>query len=196
MGDPVSSRAGSRGPFPSAHPRAPGMKPFLAALLLLAPVLSACDSNDDGESDLTITQTVVAASDLTTLEAAVIRAGLDDDLGGTGPFTVFAPTDPAFTALLAQLEATPEQLLARSDLAAILRLHVVAGRYRAADLQVGQRLTTLNGQTLTVVASGSGLGLDTQDAGAEANATITATDIETSNGVVHKIGSVLLPVAP
>ncbi|MEM1116802.1 MAG: fasciclin domain-containing protein, partial [Bacteroidota bacterium] len=139
---------------------------------------------------------VVDDTQLSTLEAAVIEAGLDDDLGSDGPFTVFAPTDAAFQSLLEDLDATADDLLARDDLADILRLHVVVGRtLEAGDLDPGDQITTLNGETLTVVATagGSGLGLDTEDPDTEANATIVDTDIEASNGIVHKIGTVLLP---
>ena len=172
------------------------MKTFpLAALLLLAPAFSACDSNDDPPpAQATITATVVADAQLTLLETAVIRAGLDDDLAGTGPFTVFAPSDAAFAALLTELDVTLEQLLANQALlSSVLTTHVVSGERLAASLTAGTRLTTLNGEVLTVVAVGSGLGLDTEDAGAAANATITATNIDASNGVVHKIDAVLLP---
>ncbi len=166
----------------------------LAALVLLAPAFSACDSGDDpAPAQVTITAAVVADAQLTTLEAAVVQAGLADDLAGTGPFTVFAPTDAAFATLLTQLNVTPAQLLARADLAAILTAHVVSGERLAASLAVGQTLTTLEGERLTVVAVGAGLGLDTEDAGTAANATITTTDIDASNGVVHKINAVLLP---
>ena len=139
-------------------------------------------------------RTVVASSQFSTLEAAVIEAGLDDDLDSDGPFTVFAPTDDAFENLLDALNATPAQLLARDDLGAILQLHVIAAaELEAADLSVGQTLTTLNGQTLTVVSANGGLGLDTEDEGSAPNALITSTDIAASNGVIHTIDAVLLP---
>ena len=163
---------------------------LLAGLLALAlPVLAACDSTDD---DLvTITTLVVADADLSTLEAAVVEADLDGTLDGAGPFTVFAPTDAAFLALLDVLDATAAELLARDDLADILRLHVASGEIEADELSDGQTVTTLNGN-VTIVAEGSGFGIDT-DADGQADATITVTDIEASNGVVHKIDAVLLP---
>ena len=163
---------------------------LLAGLLALAlPVLAACDSNDDDLA--TITALVVADADLSTLEAAVIEAELDDDLAGDGPFTVFAPTNAAFTALLDALDTDAAGLLARDDLAEILQLHVASGELEADDLSAGQTVATLNGN-VTIVASGTGLGIDT-DADGTADATITRTDIEASNGVVHKIDAVLLP---
>ena len=172
------------------------MKHTLLALAALA-AFWGCDSDpiDEPDDRLTITQTVVADAQLSTLEAAVVEAGLDDDLAGNGPFTVFAPTDAAFQALLTALGATPEELLARDDLGDILALHVVSGAVVASgDLADGQTVQTLGGETLTVVATADGgFGLDTDDADTEANARITSADIRASNGIVHKIDAVLLP---
>ena len=165
--------------------------PRTLLVALLAVGLSACDTTEEPES--TITDLVVASSNLSTLEAAVVRAGLADDLAGDGPFTVFAPTDDAFADLLAALDATPEELLARDDLGAILTFHVIAGsELQAADLSAGQSARTLNGASIGVVAAGSGLGIDT-DGDGSADARVTTTDIEASNGVVHLIDAVLLP---
>ena len=142
----------------------------------------------------TITQLVVDTDDLSILEQAVITAGLDDDLAGDGPFTVFAPTDAAFTQLLDDLDITAEELLAREDLADILTLHVLTVVVMSGDLADGAEVTSLNGQTLTVRAlDGGGFGLDTEDDGDDANATIIQADIEASNGVVHLIDAVLIP---
>jgi uncharacterized surface protein with fasciclin (FAS1) repeats len=170
----------------------------LAAALL---VWTGCDSETNFETPPpptgppSIVQQVVGDDDLSTLESAVLAAGISGALSGEGPFTVFAPTNAAFDALLAELDATADELLARDDLAQILTLHAVSGAFPSSGLAVGDELTTLNGQTLTVVAAGDGLGLDTQDEGAEPNALITTTDIEASNGVLHKIDQVLLPAA-
>ena len=143
-----------------------------------------------------IVEQVVGAEDLSTLETAVLTAGLDAALSGPGPFTVFAPTDGAFGDLLAESDLTAADLLARPDLASILQLHVVSGTLTSADLSVGDVVTTLNGETLTVVAAGddgASLGLDTEDEGDEADAVLTDVDIAASNGVVHKIDDVLRP---
>ena len=161
----------------------------LLAALLFVPFVAACDSTDVELP--TITATVVADAQLSTLEQAVIEADLDDDLNGDGPFTVFAPTDAAFAAALEALDITAAELLARSDLAAILQLHVASGVFEAEDLSAGQTVTTLNGE-VEIVATNGGLGIDV-DADGQADARIVATDIEASNGVVHKIDAVLLP---
>lgn len=131
-----------------------------------------------------IVDTAVAAGQFTTLAAALTEAGLVDALRGPGPFTVFAPTDEAFAALpqetLDAVLADPQGLLTQ-----ILLYHVVAGKVMAADLADGQEITTLQGAPLIVSLS---------DEGAMVNdATIIATDIEASNGVVHVIDAVLVP---
>jgi LPXTG-motif cell wall-anchored protein len=131
-----------------------------------------------------IVDTAVAAGQFTTLAAALTEAGLVDALRGPGPFTVFAPTDDAFAALpqetLDAVLADPQGLLTQ-----ILLYHVVAGKVMAADLVDGQELATLQGAPLTISLS---------DEGAMVNdATIIATDIEASNGVIHVIDVVLVP---
>jgi len=166
---------------------------LLAALLLSVPALAACDSGTDTPDPVTITAAVVADAQLSTLEAAVVRANLATTLSGTGPFTVFAPTDAAFQAALTALGLTAEQLLASPDLATILTLHVVPGRLTAAQLSDGQTLTTVNGETLTVRLTGGRVGVDTEDADTAPNAFVSTADISASNGVIHKIDAVLLP---
>lgn len=170
------------------------MTPLSRFLLALAlPVAAACDMSG-GDDLITVTATVVADAELSTLEVAVVEAGLDDDLAAAGTFTVFAPTDDAFAAFFDALGVSAAEFFARGDLGSILQLHVVAGaELNAQDLQVGDTVTTLNGQTLTVVAVGTGVGLDGEDDGDEADATITSTDIGASNGVIHKINAVLIP---
>ena len=177
------------------------LRPTLALLGALV-LWTGCDSSDPNfvtpppvppGTTPSIVEQVVGADDLTTLEAGVLAAGLDGALSGDGPFTVFAPTDGAFAALLGDTDLTADELLARPDLAQILQLHVLSGIETASDLAAGTVVTTLNGETLTVVAVGDGLGLDTDDEGSEPNALLTATDIPASNGVIHKIDQVLRP---
>ncbi|HKY13895.1 MAG TPA: fasciclin domain-containing protein [Microthrixaceae bacterium] len=150
------------------------------------------DSGDAAPAD-DIVDTAVAAGDFTTLVAAVQAAGLEETLRGEGPFTVFAPTDDAFAKLPA---GTVEALLQdpTGDLAAILTYHVVPGAAMAADVagMDGEAVTTVNGATLTVNVGDDGSVSLTDAAGNTAN--VTSTDIETSNGVIHVIDSVLMPV--
>jgi uncharacterized surface protein with fasciclin (FAS1) repeats len=140
-------------------------------------------------ADKTIVQTAVAsAPEFSILVEAVTAAGLVTTLSGAGPFTVFAPTDAAFAALLTELGVTKAQLLANTALLdKVLKYHVVAGRVLKAGVPVGAPITTVQGETFTVNAS---LVIADQR-GRTAN--ITATDVLTSNGVIHVIDKVILP---
>lgn len=149
----------------------------LAATVLLAGPVSA-QSQD-------IVDTAVGAGTFQTLVAAVGAAGLVDTLKGPGPFTVFAPTDDAFAALP---DGTVETLLLeenKQQLVDILTLHVVPAKVMSSEL-AGQTVSarTVNGEKLII---------DGRD-GVEVNdATVTAADIEASNGVIHVIDAVILP---
>ena len=124
------------------------------------------------------------------LVEAVVTANLATTLSGTGPFTVFAPTNDAFTAALTELGLTQAQLLASPGLAGILTYHVVAGNVRAADvvaLPKPASVTTVQGTAFTV-----GADLKITDARARV-ASLVATDVIASNGVIHVIDKVLLP---
>jgi len=127
------------------------------------------------------------------LVEAVVAANLATTLSGTGSFTVFAPTNDAFTAALAELSLTKAQLLASPDLAGILTYHVVAGNVRAADvvaLPKPASVTTVQGTAFTV-----GTTLAITD-GRVRTANLVATDVIGSNGVIHVIDKVILPAAP
>ena len=134
-----------------------------------------------------IVDTAVAAGDFETLVAAVSAAGLVDTLKGEGPFTVFAPSDAAFAALP---EGTVESLLEDPEgaLTAILLLHVVPGKVMAADVvgMDGEMVETAGGGMVEIGASEDGVTVN--------GAKVVATDIETSNGVIHVIESVILPM--
>jgi uncharacterized surface protein with fasciclin (FAS1) repeats len=122
------------------------------------------------------------------LVEAVVAANLAGTLSGTGPFTVFAPTDAAFAALLTELGLTKAQLLADTALLTkVLTYHVVGARVLKAEVPVGAAVTTVQGGTLTVDAS---LKI-TDQRGRQAS--ITGTDVLASNGVIHVIGKVILP---
>lgn len=120
-----------------------------------------------------------------TLLAAVTEAGLADTLGGTGPFTVFAPTDAAFQKLPT---GTVEELLkpaSRQKLVDILKYHVVSGRVYDAEAVEASNASTLLGQSIRIGVSEQGLMIN--------DAKVVAKNIEASNGVIHVIDSVLLP---
>ncbi|MET0527942.1 MAG: fasciclin domain-containing protein [Microvirga sp.] len=132
-----------------------------------------------------VVDTAVAAGQFKTLAAALTEAGLVSTLKGSGPFTVFAPTDAAFAKLPA---GTVENLLKpenKDKLTAILTYHVVPGRVMAADVVKLQQAKTVNGKTLKVSTKGSGVMIN------EAN--VTQTDIAASNGVIHVVDTVILP---
>jgi transforming growth factor-beta-induced protein len=140
----------------------------------------------DAEAELNIVETAIAAGNFETLVAAVSAAGLADALSGEGPFTVFAPTDEAFAALP---EGTVEALLEdpEGDLTQILLYHVLSGQVMAADVTDGLEAETLQGSTVSFTISDGVVLIN--------GATIIATDIETSNGVIHVIDAVILPPA-
>jgi len=132
-----------------------------------------------------IVENAVMSSDHTTLVAAVTAAGLVETLSGTGPFTVFAPTNEAFAALPA---GTVDGLLMpekKADLTKVLTYHVVAGAYKAADLTDGMELTTVQGGKLKVSIKDGVVMVG--------GAQVTAADAISSNGVTHVINKVLLP---
>merc|ERR1712241_1302453 len=122
-----------------------------------------------------IVEAAISAGNFTVLVEALQTAGLVDALQGAGPFTVFAPTDAAFTALLDNLGVTKAELLARDDLADILKYHVVSGSITSTDLAPMQDVITLEGSQLTVAKDGS-----TVKAG---SAGVSTADISCSNGV-------------
>lgn len=134
-----------------------------------------------------IVETAVGAGTFKTLVTAVKAAGLVDTLKSAGPFTVFAPTDDAFAKLP---KGTVEGLLKDiPKLTAILTYHVVQGAVKAADVVVHKNITTLQGQDVKIDAAKWHLHKTVKVNGAN----IIKADIETDNGVIHVIDSVLLP---
>ena len=129
-----------------------------------------------------IVDTAVAAGSFKTLVAAVTAANLVDTLKGTGPFTVFAPTDEAFDKLPA---GTVEALLADlPKLTSILTYHVVPGLVMASDVVKLSSAKTVQGQAVAINAT-SGVQID--------GAHVTQADIVADNGVIHVIDQVILP---
>lgn len=129
-----------------------------------------------------------APPEFTVLVDAVVAANLAGTLAGTGPFTVLAPTDAAFDALLTELGITKTQLLADVPLLTkVLTYHVVPGRVLKADVPLNAAITTVQGETFTVDAA---LAI-TDRRGRKAN--IVATDVLASNGVIHVLDKVVLP---
>ncbi len=144
-------------------------------LALTATVASAKD----------IVDTAIGNEQFSTLVAAVKAAGLVDTLKGDGPYTVFAPTNEAFAKLPA---GTVESLLQpenRDKLVAVLTYHVVPGKVMSGDIA---------GKTLSAkTVQGSEVDIDATNGVRIENASVVAADIETSNGVIHVIDTVILP---
>ena len=165
---------------------------FAPAIVLLFAVFAFLSSQDALSQDILpeplpdIVDTAIAAGSFNTLIAAVQAAGLEDTLRGEGPFTVFAPTDDAFAALP---EGTLDSLLLPENLdqlVSILTYHVVPGKLMAADVSAMDTLETVNGDPLAVTLVNGNVTLGP--------ATVIQADIEASNGVIHVIDNVVLPV--
>jgi uncharacterized surface protein with fasciclin (FAS1) repeats len=144
-----------------------------------------------------IIDNAVNSKDHTTLVAAVKAAGLVDTLKGKGPFTVFAPTNAAFSALPGGTVETLLKPANKSVLTGILTYHVVAGRLDAkalaAKIKAGKgkaMLTTVQGATLTVRSAGN----DVTVTDAKGNiAKVSIANVYQSNGVIHVVDKVLMP---
>ncbi len=162
----------------------------LACALALASLASpsfadpkAAPRMDKAEAKKDIVDTAVAAGSFKTLAKALTEAGLVDTLKGKGPFTVFAPTDDAFAKLP---KGTVEALLKdKKKLAAVLTYHVVSGSVKAADAAKLTSAKTVNGQEIKIKADKGSVTIN--------GAKVVTADIETSNGVIHVIDTVLLP---
>lgn len=157
---------------------------------------------DAGANDTATAGTIVEVAqgnpDFSTLVSAVTAADLGATLSGPGPYTVFAPTNAAFEKVP---QAARDELMSpagKEDLSGILTYHVVSGEQMAAGLTEaiaaagadGLKLTTVNGAQLTAKAAG---GTVTLTDAAGNTATVTQTDVDASNGVIHVIDTVLMP---
>lgn len=140
--------------------------------------------------DKDIVDNAVGSAEHTTLVGAVKAGGLVETLKGAGPFTVFAPTNAAFEKLPAGTVNTLVMPENKQKLTSILTYHVVPGRLMAADLKDGQTLTTVEGETLTVMAKGGSVMLRDAKGG---TANVTIPNVVSSNGVTHVVDTVLMP---
>jgi uncharacterized surface protein with fasciclin (FAS1) repeats len=148
--------------------------PLAAALLL-----GACATTP---APTTVAQTIAANPQLTTANRLMQEAGLTETLQGTGPFTVFVPTDDAFKAVpAAMVDALGKD---KARLKAVLGYHVVPGTLAAADVKNGP-IKTMQGGELSLYRSGTFVTAD--------EAVVTTADVHASNGVVHLVDKVLMP---
>ena len=163
------------------------MKTLLSLALAFVTVVSATSlrAEDKPTKEQTIVEVAAGNKDFSTLVAAVKAAGLVETLSGKGPFTVFAPTNAAFEKLP---KGTVETLLKpenKDKLVAVLTYHVVAGKVMAADVVKLEKAKTVQGQEVKIAANSEGVKVN--------ESKVVKTDIETKNGVIHVIDTVLLP---
>jgi uncharacterized surface protein with fasciclin (FAS1) repeats len=162
--------------------------------LSLAALLAACGS-DTADAGTPATQNVVQLAqgnpDLSILVEAVVAADLGGTLTAPGPYTVFAPTNAAFAALLTELGVTKAQLLADKPLlTAVLQYHVLGARVAKSQIPLGKAITPLGGGFFKIDQSGPDLVITD---GRNRTARIVATDISASNALVHVVDKVILP---
>lgn len=131
-----------------------------------------------------ITQTVNNEKSMTTLKKGVYASGLDQILSSRGPFTLFAPSDLAFEKMD---KMALENLLKpqnKAELTDLLNYHVVSGKINYKDLKDGEKLKTVNGDELLVHVKDSIVSI--------AGAIIQKRDVQTSNGVIHSLDTVMM----
>jgi uncharacterized surface protein with fasciclin (FAS1) repeats len=132
-----------------------------------------------------IVQTAQAAGNFKTLTKLVVKAGLAGTLSSSGPYTVFAPTDAAFSKVpKSTLKALAKN---RAKLRAVLLYHVVAGRVPSSQVVMLKSAKTLNGKSVRIHTAGGKVFVN--------NAKVTKADINASNGVIHVVNRVLIPPA-
>lgn len=161
------------------------LKSAIFILLLSVPALALAGNYTHSKASTDIVDTARAAGSFNTLITALQAADLVDTLKGSGPFTVFAPTDEAFAKLP---EGTVDDLLKpenKEKLQAVLTYHVVPGKVMAEDAVNLTSAKTVNGKDFKVTKSGDDLMID--------NAKVIKTDIMASNGIIHVIDQVILP---
>ncbi len=161
----------------------PGLRTTSALLVtVFSVVFVGCTMAGAKPDRMDIVDTAVSAGSFNTLVTALKKAGLVETLKGKGPFTVFAPTDDAFAKIPSdQLNAL---LADKAALTKVLTYHVVPGKVMSGDVVKLASAQTVEGQSVRIDAS-SGVKVD--------NARVVQADIETSNGVIHAIDSVLMP---
>ena len=156
----------------------------IAALAFAATAMPLAHAGDKSTAPGDIVAVASGAGSFNTLVAAVKAAGLVETLQGTGPFTVFAPTDEAFAKLP---KGTVEDLLKpenKEKLVAILTYHVLPGKVTAAQVKT-MKAKTVNGKELSLKVADGRVSVD--------NASVVKADVMAKNGVIHVIDHVVLP---
>lgn len=162
-------------------------KAALVGAISLPVLITGCDKDDDVTVSNTITDIVVSNGSFNTLESAVVKAELQTTLSGTGPFTVFAPDDAAFTA--SGITGTVLNSLTKAQVSNILLYHAIRAKIMAADVPAGPnaKVTTASGDSVFVTKNASGVFIN--------GIKVNTADVGADNGVIHVIGRVLTPPA-
>lgn len=151
---------------------------FVASVMA---VLAGCASKP---APVSVADTLASNAELSTLNGLVSKAGMTDTLKGTGPFTVFAPTNAAFAKVPAKTMDELGKDPAR--LKAVLAYHALPVKVMAADVKNGN-VKTVNGANVALSKAGEFVTIE--------DAMVQTADISATNGVVHVIDSVLIPPA-
>lgn len=154
---------------------------ILSTLIAVASFIGVANAQPKPGDIVTVAS---STENLVTLVAAIKAADLVETLQGNGPFTVFAPTDAAFTKLP---KGTLDDLLKpenKEKLIALLTYHVVPGKLMAADIKTGE-VQSVNGKELDIKVLGGAVTVD--------KAKVSKTDVAANNGVIHVIDTVLMP---
>jgi len=165
---------------------------FAIVAVALALGFTSCSKDEDSDTPAAKNIVQVAQSDnqFSILVSAIEKAGLASTLSGTGPFTVFAPTNDAFNTLFSELGVSGIADLSAETLKPILLNHVVNGSVKAADISTGYFATANtagpnNTNVKVYIQKGSNVMID--------NSKVTSADVMASNGVIHVIDKVILP---
>jgi uncharacterized surface protein with fasciclin (FAS1) repeats len=154
------------------------------ALMIASAIILSVAAGSSEQENKDIMETAVMTGNFTMLAKALEEAGLADTLKGAGPFTIFAPTDEAFAKIPAEkLEALMQD---KELLKKLLLTHVISGKAPAKDLAALKSAKTLGGSSLEIRGAKDKLMIS--------NAHITQPDIAASNGVIHVIDTVIMPV--
>jgi uncharacterized surface protein with fasciclin (FAS1) repeats len=145
--------------------------------------LTACANSPVASTPATVALAAAQTPELSTFQQLVAQAGLTDTLNGSGPLTVFAPSDAAFKALPA---ATMDKLSKDPALLkSVLTFHIVPGAIQSSDIKENTQFTTLQGTKVTVSKAGDFITIE--------DGLVTTANLPAGNGVVHVIDSVLMP---
>jgi len=159
--------------------------PLMLFIFSMPVLLLSCEKDNDTPTTNTITDVVVSGSSFTTLEIAVLKANLQTTLSGAGPFTVFAPDDPAFTS--SGITTAMLNSLTSAQVQTILLYHTIGAKINAADVPAGPnaKVITAGGDSVFVTKNANGVFIN--------GIKVTTADVGADNGVIHVIGKVLTP---